>query len=157
MNPQHIAKLLNRSGLSPEEKAMLAPHKINNPPPTQTHHGYDPANDSEFESLDNAYAELCAAHLYGGSEFSPLSDLSQTPTGKIWLRCFSIGLLGGNAITAIDDTRALLPVLANTHSSVVRLKVCTALRSLMRNFPDVLPVELAEEMSKAVATSEVVQ
>ncbi|MBB5056910.1 hypothetical protein HDF16_001595 [Granulicella aggregans] len=157
MNPDHVSKLLNRSRLSEVEKAALAPRKISNALHTQTNHGYDSANDAEFESLDDRYAALCAAHPYGGSDFSPLSDLSQTPTGKLWLICFTIRLLGGNANTANDDARSLMPVVANTRSAVVRLKVSCALRSILRNFPETLSPDLTEVVSKALAACGVIQ
>jgi hypothetical protein len=155
MNPDHIQKLLDKSRLSATEKAALAPRKISNPPPIQRHQGYDPANDAEFASLDDAYAEMKAGHPYGGSEFNPLADLTQTPTGKLWLRCFTIGLLGGSANTANEDARALLPVLATTGSNEVRLKVSASLRSILRNFPDTLTPDLNEAVSKALAEPEV--
>ncbi|WP_263373911.1 hypothetical protein [Granulicella aggregans] len=155
MNPEHVQKLLNRSRLSPVERAALTPEKPSSNLRGKPPKGYDPSNDAEFESLDARYEEMCAAHPYGGSEFNPLSDLSQTPTGKLWLICFTIRLLGGNANTANEDARCLMPVVANTRSAVVRLKVSCALRSILRNSSETLSPDLTEAVSKALAEPEV--
>ena len=49
MKPEHVAKLLNKSNLTAQEKAVITRTPTT---PPQSALGYDSANDAEFEGFD---------------------------------------------------------------------------------------------------------
>jgi hypothetical protein len=145
MKPEHVAKLLNKSNLTAQEKAVITRTPTT---PAQFAVGYDPADDAEFEGFD-AFNEAHKGDPRHGGE-NPLAVVSQTPTGKLWLLAFTINLLGGNPSTVNEDARALLPVLLATKSGAVRTAVFRALRSLLRCCTEDLTSPLRTEINEAL-------